>query len=293
MDSPIARNIHMKLLVKAFVFLVLLSAAPALPAQGKNISASILTKVDHFYVFADSERAEKLFKLFRDDFHLPQVWAFRNWGGYSSGGVWLGNVVLEFATMKDEKNPTPKTEFQGIVFEPVGDADSTVALLKARGIPHEDPIAENPGWTVIPFKDIPPENIFLMVCDYKDRSSVNAGRIKAARALKEADGGDLGVIDLKEIVVGVNDVRAAAEKWEKALGRKMKTSSGLFQFETGPDIRLLKSFREGIREIRLHTRSLKTAKRFLSDRTMLGEDLSAQLMIDPSTIDGLNVVLVK
>ena len=283
----------MKHLVAAFVFVLLLTSAPPLTAQAKSSAPPIVTKVEHFYVFADAARAEKLFALFRDEFQLPQVWAFRYWGGYSSGGVSLGNVVLEFATMKDANNPNPKTEFQGIVFEPIGDAASTAAILKARGIPHEDPIAENPGWTIIPFTKIPPENVFLMLCDYKDRDTINAGRVKAAHELEEASGGNLGVVDLKEIVVGVKDVKAAAVKWEAALGRKMNGSTDVFQFGAGPDIHLIQSDVEGIQEIRLRTRSSKNAKRFLTSRRMLGSDVKGALKIDPATIEGLTVLLVK
>lgn len=137
----------MKFLVTAFLLVLFLSPTPYLHAQVRPSSEAgpIVTKVDHFFVFADAARAEKLFKLFRDEFHLPQVWAFRKYGSYASGAVSLGNVVLEFATMEDPKNPNPITEFQGIVFEPVGDATTSLASLKSRGVPTKIPIPKIPA----------------------------------------------------------------------------------------------------------------------------------------------------
>ena len=58
----------------------------------------LLKGVDHFFAF--SSEPETLFKFFRDTLGLPQVWDFKNFGDFASGGVWMGNVEFEVVTWK-------------------------------------------------------------------------------------------------------------------------------------------------------------------------------------------------
>lgn len=90
-------------------------------------------KVEHFFLISD--RAQSLFTYFKDTFQLPEVWPFSQHKQFSSGGLSLGNAVLEFVKAEWEwpKDAKPlKTVFYGIAFEPTLDADATaVELTKA------------------------------------------------------------------------------------------------------------------------------------------------------------------
>lgn len=289
------------------LFLVNISLAIAqqkpLPLKQESArTAPVLTRVEHFYLFADETQVKKLFQSFRDDFRLPQVWAYRNWGSYSSGGLSLGNVVLEFATYPVPDNKAPKTEFQGIVFEPVADAETTAMMLKSRGVPHGEPEGEKyrtadgverVDWTIVPFTDLPPDNVNIMLCDYRDRKMVAEGRSKAAKALADAGGGPLGIISLKEIVVGVKDIKEAVRKWQLAIGGAVQGHPEVFTFESGPQIRLVKADMPGIQRILVRIRSNGSAKQFLEKRQMLGSSYKGGLTIAPSAIGGLSIVLVE
>jgi hypothetical protein len=83
-----------------FLIMFLSTGFVSVPGQDKEASKTeaFLTGVDHLYVFAEKANIEGLFKVFRDDFGLPQTWAFKDYGGFASGSVSMGNVVLEFAT---------------------------------------------------------------------------------------------------------------------------------------------------------------------------------------------------
>jgi hypothetical protein len=59
-----------------------------------------------------------LFTYFKDTFRLPEVWPFFERGLFASGGLSLGNAVLEFVTFPREDSEPLKTEFRGIAFEP-------------------------------------------------------------------------------------------------------------------------------------------------------------------------------
>jgi hypothetical protein len=102
---------------------------------GSDRQSSLLLKgVDHF--FATSSEPEVLPNFFRDTLELPQVWAFKDFGDFASGGVWMGNVEFEVVTWKPPPGEKLSTEFKGIAFEPAGYTDSLVQELDRRGIKH-------------------------------------------------------------------------------------------------------------------------------------------------------------
>jgi len=69
----------------------------------------LATRVEHFFVVSD--QAQSLFTYFKDEFRLPEVWPFFEHGTFASGGLSLGNAVLEFVSFPKEDNKPLKTEF--------------------------------------------------------------------------------------------------------------------------------------------------------------------------------------
>lgn len=139
-------------------------------------------KVDH--IFVTSDRARTLFAFFKDTLHLPEFWPFNQSEEFSSGGLSLGNVVLEFVSFPKVGNEPQKTEFQGIAFEPTLGADAIVTELARREIPHS---AAQPykfqmngrvlaEWKNVLLSDMPPTNAVVFFCDYKGREAVTQGQ---------------------------------------------------------------------------------------------------------------------
>jgi hypothetical protein len=108
----------------------------------------LVTRVDHVYV--ESDQAHSLFTFFKDTFQLPESWPFSDRGAFASGGLWLGNIVLEFASFPHNRDKpvaghslpvrttAGKTKFRGIAFEPTGGADETAAELTKRDSPRTE-----------------------------------------------------------------------------------------------------------------------------------------------------------
>src|SRR5688572_21300327 len=149
----------------AVAVLVAMALVPAAHADRKPL----LVQVDHFYVA--SSDAERLFRLFRDDFGLPETWPFMSWGSFSSGGLTLGNTSIEFVTRVDAGVAPGRAAFKGIAFEPVGDAAAAIAELDARGVSHT---AEAPsmvefegqkfvGWSTVGLEAIPPTGASVFI----------------------------------------------------------------------------------------------------------------------------------
>jgi hypothetical protein len=273
-----------------------LAVPTSLPSASQR--GPLLTTVEHFYLVADD--AERLYKFFRDELRLPVVWPFNTFGDFASGGLSLGNTVVEFVTDKGARATAVATEFKGIAFEPAGDADADAAELKRRGVRHGDlqPFTftqggqKHVGWVTIALEGIPPTAAHIFICDYKDRERVAEGRRRARTELATQGGGPLGVISLKEIVVGVRSVSEASVAWGKLMSPPGPTTEPVFAFGTGPKVRLVKADVEGIQGIVVGIRSEAQARKFLTERNFLADD-GGRLRIDPAAIGGLHISLVE
>jgi len=267
--------------------------APALRAEEQPLA----TRVEHFFLVSD--QAQSLFTYFMDTFRLPEVWPFYTHGTFASGGLSLGNAVLEFVLFPKEDNKPLKTEFQGIAFEPTADADTTAAELTKRNIPHSgaQPYKVQIGghvlaeWSSVALTDLPPKNADVFFCDYQDRRSV-ADRRKAARdELTARTGGPLGIVAVAEITVGVQDLKEARSKWSALLQPSPQISDDAFVFNTGPRIRLVRAESPGIQGIVLSVRSIDEAENFLKERRLLDKDDAGHIAISPAAIEGLAIRL--
>lgn len=260
--------------------------------------ARLLVTVDHF--FAVSSDPESLFRVFRDGFGLPVAWPFQSYGGFASGGLSVGNTVLEFATWEVPKGEALKTEWKMLAFEPAGDTEAATAELRRRGVAHSEPDVstyrdadgkEIVGWTNTGLIGAGLSDI-VFVCDYQARQKVAGMHQKGADELVRARGGPLGVRGLKAIEVGVTDLKAARLEWRKLIDLPEQEHGDVFHFGAGPSVHLVSAGSPGIREIVLQVDSVERAKTFLTQRQMLGATNGSSISIAPATIGGLAVRLV-
>ena len=286
-------------MVRCLCLLLALIWATAMPLPLSAQRKPLLAKVDHFYLVSD--KSERLFRFFRDEFQLPVVWPFNNHGDFASGGLSLGNVVIEFVTQKAGDGAAAQTEFKGLAFEPAGDADAAITELNRRHIPHGEPDPykytqdgqERVGWITINLKGMSPANANVFICDYKQRGRVAESQSRASGELAGRGGGPLGVTSLKEIVLGVLSVKEASQQWDQLLDSPRRETTTVFDFGPGPRIRLVQAEAEGIQRIVVAVKSTMRAKQFLTKRRMLGRADRGQLWIEPATVGGLVIVLVE
>lgn len=254
-----------------------------------------VNKIEHF--FASSPKAEQLFRFFSKELELPVVWPYKSWGDFASGGVTLGNVVFELVTFQGADT----TSFNGIALEPLHSMEEFEKELDQLGIAHDtidnsnvskDSTGALNGWSLFTPKDLLPNEANLFVCDYKKRQQIADGRKNAADKLKEINGGKLGVLYLKEIVVSTSDFKKYDEQITKLPGVK-KQDTGLFSFSEGPGLRLQKDKQNWIPKIVIVVRSLKNANAFLKSKQLLGKVNVNSIFILPEAMDGLQIELVE
>ncbi len=253
-----------------------------------------VNKIEHF--FASSPKPEKLFDFFSRELGLPVLWSFQSFGDFASGGVTFGNVAFELVTFKGADS----TSFNGIALEPKKHMEEFQKELDKLGIDHDTIDNSNVskdfngtlrGWSTLTPKALLPDEANLFVCDYKSRQQVAENRKKGADKLKEVNGGELGIILLKEIVIGSTD----PGNYERQLLKlpDLKKNGELFTFIEGPALRLQKCAKNRISKIVINVKSLTSAKLFLESKKILGKVTPNSVFISPLAIDGLEIELVE
>lgn len=279
--------------------------APLLPLAAALLSATplaaadqpepVVTKVEHVYIV--SADAERLFQRFRTELELPVVWPYEAHGSFASGGLSLGNAVLEVV---HEGSAPGGTAFGGIALEPRGDAGAAIAELDRRRIAHgaAEPFEtvregrRQVAWTTVDLAGLPPASAWVFLCDYRQRERVAAGRAAAAAALAARAGGPLGITALHEIALTVRAVDEAAAKWRALLAPIEPTDEAVLRLGAGPRIRLIRAATEGIDSLLLRVRSLAAARQALRERKILGGEAEGALWIAPEAVDGLRIALL-
>ena len=251
-----------------------------------------VNKIEHF--FLSSPRADSLFHFFNAKLGTPAVWDYNNWGSFSSGAVSLGNVAFEFVSYPG----VTITRFDGIALEPKQPLEEFIKILDHNKVSH-DTIEANTyvsndgsigGWSNLNLKNLLPDEAGLFICDYKKRDQIFKNRQTSADSLKKNNGGPLGILFLKEIVIASTNYRSQTVELAKLPGIK-RNAHNLFSFEQGPSIRLKNSNLNGIEKIVLKVNSLEETKKYLKSKNLLGAISKNSIFIDPGSIDGLLVEL--
>ena len=124
-----------------------------------------INKIEHFYVSA--ENSEEFFSFLTEQCELPIVWEYQNWGDFSSGGVTLGNVVLELIDSKSSQAPNR----YGIALEPSHSMKHMQAALEVKEVDFGE-VSKASAWSTASLLNALPDDINLFICDYFDRKTV-------------------------------------------------------------------------------------------------------------------------
>ncbi len=231
---------------------------------------AVVSRVDHFVV--EDSQATELFKLLTEQFRLPVIWPMSNFGPFRSGGVFFGNAVVELGHLEGAAD-SGHAQWQEIAFAPQESAAASIQALDARHILHDPPedyapkVDGKPGaalWTNIQVRDKGQGKLGISICDYP--SGTKADVRAAADDLARVQGGPLGLLGVKEVSIETGDWLEAGVRWQKLLAPLSPAGAGIFSFEAGPAIHLLRGRQDAIRSLTLEVRSLGQAQAFLSEQ---------------------------
>lgn len=254
-----------------------------------------IRRVDHFNVRSPDVAA--MAETLSRHLGLRVLWPPVSFGSVTVAGLSLGNTVVELI---DDGTAGATSALAAIAFEPAGDAAEAARWLDRQGLEHTTPRLFPPDggdadalrWETLYLRGLVSAPAEIYLCDYKDRERVESFRIEAAEALRQANGGPIGLESVAEIVVGHADLASARTVWTRLLGGwESPSEPGLFRFDRGPAVRLVESERGGILEVVLVVRSLEVARAYLREQGLLGEGGGVDLGDASGPLLGLHFVL--
>ena len=212
----------------------------------KTRNTSTIAAVDHIYLSTDE--AEGVFRVLKEDLELPVVWDYEDWGTFKSGGVSLGNTVLE---IKEKTADDPSG--YGVALRPYGGLEAIGSKLTALDVPVGS-VTSATDWRL---QDILPASSggHVFLCDYNDPRKVAKQRIEREQELSK-QGNPLGIVEMRSITLSqdkLDDLCALAE-----LDKVSKGDQNL-SFSRGPQIKFADA-ESGMPVIAMKVKDLQIAR---------------------------------
>jgi catechol 2,3-dioxygenase-like lactoylglutathione lyase family enzyme len=263
-----------------------------------------IRQIDHIMIRTDAPG--ELYAFFTEVLQLPVAWPLMSpRPGVTTGGVALGNVNVEAIRVPGQKDKAPR--LVGFAFEPSA-LDECLAELGRRGITYGErwPLvsvgpdgSRNIQWTNVTLRQFSDSDgpadatMHIFLSEYSPTYvDVEQRRARLRKELTESGGGPLGVVAVKEMIIGVTDLEAARRLWQKLLDPVPASPPDVWQVGEGPGIHLVPAQENTIRTMVISVASLPPAKAFLRSRGLLGSESEEAVAIDPSKIGGLDIRLV-
>lgn len=264
------------------------------PVRAKNLMESgyAVKRIDHILMTPEDPRG--LFDFMTQELKLPIAWAFREYEGFASGGVFFGNVNLE-ALVMNQNNISSPSRIAGVAFEPAGPTAGVIEELRRRQITHGDPRTYEFGpeqskikmWTTTILHDFLPGSV-VFICEYHPGLfNPPAWRNTLQKKLEEVKGGPLGIEYVKELALRVKDKEKAIQKWQNLLSPYLFSPDGCFAIGDGPRIRMVESDKDYIHSIIIKVKSLDNARKFLLSRGLLGQDKKFSIVLNVDKTFGI------
>ena len=285
---------------------VMFTSSPAAqtPQRSTNVATAPIRQIDHIMIRTGDPH--ELFTLFTDTLQLPVAWPMTSpRAGVTTGGVAFGNVNIEAIQFPGQKDATPR--LLGFAFEP-SSLNESITELNTRGITlgERRPViavradgSKNTLWTnvtLLPFSDSdsPADATTHIFLSEYNPAYVNVAERSARlrRQLAASGGGPLGIIEVKEVVIGAVDVATARQHWQKLLDPTAPSAPDTWQIGGGPAVRLVPASDNRVRTVVIRVASLEQATTFLRDKQLLGTDADGRQTIRLAKGGDLNFSLV-
>jgi catechol 2,3-dioxygenase-like lactoylglutathione lyase family enzyme len=263
-----------------------------------------ILQIDHVMIRTGDPR--ELYGFFADTLQLPIAWPLTSpRPGVTTGGVGFGNVNVEAIQFPGQADPRPR--LVGFALEP-SNLDQSLAELNRRGLTSGERrplVATGPDgskrtlWTNVTLREFSDSDnpadatLHIFLSEYSPAYvNVDDRRERLRAQLLKSGGGPLGVVEVKEIVIGAANLEASRALWQKLLDPAPSATSNTWQVGAGPAVRLVAAGENRVQSLLIRVASLERAKAFLRDRQIFGADSPGLVTIDPSKVGGLDLRLV-
>jgi hypothetical protein len=133
---------------------------------------------------------------------------------------------------------------------------------------------------------------FAFLCSFKS-FNVAESRAVTANELARRDGGPLGLLGTREILVSARDPADARHRWHQLLHPAQPNELGRWELGDGPALKLIESSEDAIQTVVWEVTSLGTAADWLRGKGWLGETHENAVAIAREPLQGLDVRLAQ
>ena len=290
-----------------FFGIVVVALAYSPTAQTSQRSATTsppIRQIDHIMIRTGDPHA--LYTFFTETLQLPIAWPITSpRAGVTTGGVGFGNVNVEAIQFPGQTDAQPR--LVGFALEP-SSLNDAMTELTARGVTLAErrPLiaagadgSKRTLWTNVtlrPFSDsdvAADATMHIFLSEYSPAYvNVDERRARLQRQLVASGGGPLGVVEVKEVIIGATDVAAARRLWQSLLDPISSSAPDTWQIGNGPAIRLVPASENRIQTLVIRVASLERATKFLRDKQLLRADREGRPAIDLSKVGDLDFRLV-
>jgi hypothetical protein len=143
------------------------------------------------------------------------------------------------------------------------------------------------------FNQVYPQGIVFLVKYNPAWRDIDAERRISNAQLEMRAGGVLGLIRVKEVVVGTTQLIQSSALWRKLLRPAFEETGLCWQVGDGPSLRVITAERDGVHHMVWEVASLADAQEALTSLDMLGVVMSDEITLDPDKCFGLDIRLVE
>ncbi|MFZ6745251.1 hypothetical protein ACO0LC_18660 [Undibacterium sp. JH2W] len=259
---------------------------------------STISRIDHILI--EQKATDDSFQLFANQLQVPVIWPMVKYGPFSSGGLYFGNVVLEFGQFAALGGVAPESpRLAGIAFQPLKSAAASMLEFDQHQIAHgpaEPFTTYRDGkpqalWTNVRISGIGPADSWLFVCEYHFDSKLR--QTAAFDELQKLKGGPLGLLGVKEVIIETPDLQAARARWKNLLSSAIEQEAGVFTLSSGPVIRLAQGKSEALRSLTIEVSSLSQTRAALAAQSIAYDDKGTEILLGNGNVHGLPFRLVQ
>jgi hypothetical protein len=278
------------------LLLVACFSSDAIAAQTSD--DAMISRIDHILI--EQKTTGDAFQLFANQLQVPVMWPMVKYGPFSSGGLYFGNVVLEFGQFAALGGVAPEgSRLAGIAFQPMKSAAASLVELEQHQITHgpaEPFTTYRDGktqtlWTNVKINGIGPADSWLFVCEYHFDSKLR--QTAAREELQKLKGGPLGLLGVKEVRIETSDLQAARARWKNLLSSAIEQGAGVFTLSSGPVIRLAAGKKDALRSLTIEVSSLSQARSVLAAQSIAYDDKGTEVILGNGTPHGLPFRLIQ
>jgi len=295
--------VYYKMMVIIFAVLALIldhrvsfaeTAAPEKNGFEGTTENQVVERVDHIILVPEPEKAKALYDLFTEELRLPVAWEYKDYGEFSSGGVYFGNVSVEI--IRSAAIRSAESAIAGIAFEPKGQTAAVIKNLEKLGIPFKgpEPFEVKFGnfskklWTSTYVNEVlPGSQIFF--CEYHIMVPAEERKRLGVNFEKSA-GGKLNIKSVKEVVISLKN-SGDISKWNNLTAPHSVNSENRILFGGGPALKFVSGEEDGIESMVVLAGSLEKIMPLLEENKLAGRKTASGVELNKDRTAGVSIII--